>query len=180
VTPANKTLTGSVEARILQHSDAGLMNDAYLRNREHLGPWEPERPDVFFSVAAQGRIIESKLASCAAGSEVPWVLLDKDRIVGAITLTGIVLGPFCSAHVGYWVDRDYTGRGIGSAALTHVLGYARNDLALHRIQAATLLHNAGSQKILRRAGFEKIGMAPAYLKIAGSWQDHNLYQRILY
>jgi ribosomal-protein-alanine N-acetyltransferase len=108
------------------------------------------------------------------------VLLDKDRIVGAITLTGIVLGPFCSAHVGYWVDRDYTGRGIGLAALTHVLGYARNDLALHRIQAATLLHNAGSQKILRRAGFEKIGMAPAYLKIAGSWQDHNLYQRILY
>jgi [ribosomal protein S5]-alanine N-acetyltransferase len=156
------------------------MNDAYLRNRKYLTPWEPERSEDFFTVAGQNKTIESRLASYAAGSEVPWVILDGDRIIGAITLTGIVLGPFCSANVGYWVDHEYSGRGIGSAALTHVLGYAKNKMALHRIQAATLLHNAASQKILQRAGFERIGMAPAYLKIAGAWQDHNLYQRILY
>jgi RimJ/RimL family protein N-acetyltransferase len=84
--------------------------------------------------------IESRLESYAAGSEVPWVILHGDRILGAITLTGIVLGPFRSAHVGYWVDHQYSGRGIGSAALTNVL----------------------------------------ILEIAGSWQDHYLYQRILY
>ncbi|VXB31910.1 hypothetical protein ARTHRO9AX_150184 [Arthrobacter sp. 9AX] len=61
-----------------------------------------------------------------------------------------------------------------------MLGISRDSLGLHRIQAATLVHNAASQKILQRIGFGKIGMAPAYLKIAGSWQDHNLYQRLLY
>jgi ribosomal-protein-alanine N-acetyltransferase len=180
VTPPNKALPGGLEARILHPSDAGPMNNAYLRNREHLAPWEPKRTDDFFTVAGQSSIIESKLASYEAGSEVPWVLLDKNRVIGAITLTGIVLGPFRSAHVGYWVDREYTGRGTGFAALTHVLAVARDGLGLHRIQAATLVHNAGSQKILQRAGFEKIGMAPAYLNIGDSWQDHNLYQRILY
>ncbi len=30
--------------------------------------------------------------------------------------------------------------------------------------------------MLERNGFVRFGMAPAYLKIAGKWQDHFLYQ----
>jgi [ribosomal protein S5]-alanine N-acetyltransferase len=180
VTSSKNTLIDDTEIRILRSIDARKMKDAYLRNKEYLTPWEPARSQDFFTVAGQNTIIETRLASYAAGAEVPWVMLDADRIIGAITLTGIVLGPFCSANVGYWVDHEYSGRGIGSAALAHVLGYAKNKMGLHRIQAATLLHNAASQKILQRAGFERIGVAPAYLRIAGTWQDHNLYQRILY
>jgi ribosomal-protein-alanine N-acetyltransferase len=81
--------------------------------------------------------------------------------------------------VGYWIDREFNGRGIGSAAIAYAIQTGNKDLGLHRLQAATLRHNAASQKILKRAGFEEIGLAPAYLKIAGSWQDHMLYQRIL-
>jgi ribosomal-protein-alanine N-acetyltransferase len=36
-----------------------------------------------------------------------------------------------------------------------------------------------SRKLLTRAVFAEIGLAPSYLKIAGSWQDHVLFQRIL-
>jgi ribosomal-protein-alanine N-acetyltransferase len=34
--------------------------------------------------------------------------------------------------------------------------------------------------VLTRAGFERIGVAPSYLHIAGRWQDHVLFQRILH
>jgi ribosomal-protein-alanine N-acetyltransferase len=34
--------------------------------------------------------------------------------------------------------------------------------------------------VLTRTGFERIGVAPAYLNIAGRWQDHVLFQRILH
>ena len=156
------------------------MKDAYLLNRDHLAPWEPERSEEFFTVERQSQVIESKLAQHAEGSEVPFVLLDGDRVVGALTLTGIVRGPFLSAHVGYWVDKEFNGRGIGSAAIAAAIEFSRQGLGLHRLQAATLTHNAASQKVLKRAGFEEIGLAPRYLKIAGSWQDHMLYQRILY
>jgi ribosomal-protein-alanine N-acetyltransferase len=30
--------------------------------------------------------------------------------------------------------------------------------------------------VLERNGFTRIGVAPAYLSIAGRWQDHALYQ----
>jgi ribosomal-protein-alanine N-acetyltransferase len=156
------------------------MGAAYQRNRGHLAPWEPERGNEFFTVERQRQIIASKLAQHAAGSEVPFVLLDEHRVIGALTLTGIVRGPFLSAHLGYWVDKEYNGRGIGSAAITFAVDFSRRELGLHRLQAATLLHNAASQKILKRAGFDQIGLAPTYLRIAGSWQDHILYQHILY
>lgn len=87
--------------------------------------------------------------------------------------------PFLSAHVGYWIDKDFTGRGIGSAAVAFAVAAAREHLGLHRIQAATLKHNEASRRLLRGAGFEEIGLAPSYLKIAGIWQDHVLFQRIL-
>jgi ribosomal-protein-alanine N-acetyltransferase len=155
------------------------MAAAYRHNRDHLAPWEPERTDEFFTTGRQSRIIASKLALHAAGSEVPFVLLDGESVIGALTITGVVRGPFLSAHLGYWVDKDYTGRGIGSAAVAFAVNFSRRELALHRLQAATLPHNAASQRILRRSGFDEIGLAPAYLRIAGTWQDHVLYQRVL-
>ncbi|MDR7084867.1 ribosomal-protein-alanine N-acetyltransferase [Arthrobacter ginsengisoli] len=173
-------LAGSVRIRILRASDVEAMCAAYLRNREHLAPWEPLRAEEFFTVDGQMMSVQSKLSLFIAGSDVPWVLTDGEAIVGLMTLSGIVRGPFLSAHLGYWVDKDYNGRGIGSAAVAFAVGAARDDLGLHRLQAATLQHNAASQKILKRAGFAEIGVAPAYLNIAGGWQDHILFQRILY
>jgi ribosomal-protein-alanine N-acetyltransferase len=173
-------LVGGVRVRVVRLSDAERLSAAYQRNREHLAPWEPRRNEDFFTVAGQTASIESKLALFLAGSDVPWVLLDAGRIVGVMTLSSIVRGPFLSAHVGYWVDKEYNGQGVGSAAVAYAVGVARTELGLHRLQAATLPHNAASQKILKRSDFEEIGLAPAYLKIAGAWQDHILYQRVLF
>ena len=180
MTGTSRTLTGSVRIRVLRATDAEPMCAAYLRNREHLAPWEPLRAEEFFTVDGQMISVQSKLALFIAGSDVPWVLTDGEKIVGLMTLSGIVRGPFLSAHLGYWVDKDHTGRGIGSAAVAFAVDAARDELGLHRLQAATLLHNAASQRILQRSGFTEIGVAPAYLNIAGGWRDHILFQRILY
>lgn len=95
-------------------------------------------------------------------------------------MAGIVRGPFQSAGLGYWVDGAYAGRGLASAAVLMIVETAREVLGLHRIEASTLLHNAASQRVLLKAGFQQIGMAPRYLRIAGEWQDHNLYQVLLH
>ncbi|MFJ4210404.1 GNAT family N-acetyltransferase [Paenarthrobacter sp. NPDC089675] len=166
--------------RPLALSDAAALAAAYSRNALHLAPWEPLRDHSFFTVRGQENSIQAKLAQLDAGTEVPWVILDGDMVIGTITLTGIVRGPFLSAHVGYWVDRDMTGQGVAGAALEAVLEFATVGLGLHRVQAAALGHNGASRSVLKRAGFEEIGLARAYLKIAGQWQDHVLYQRILF
>jgi [ribosomal protein S5]-alanine N-acetyltransferase len=57
-----------------------------------------------------------------------------------------------------------------------IVGVAFGELNLHRVQAETLVYNVRSQRVLEHNGFVRIGMAPAYLNIAGRWQDHILYQ----
>ena len=51
------------------------------------------------------------------------------------------------------------------------------ELGLHRLQAATLVDNQPSRRVLEKNGFESIGLARRYLEIAGEWRDHLLFQR---
>lgn len=48
-------------------------------------------------------------------------------------------------------------------------------LGLHRVQAAILLHNEASRRVLEKSGFKPEGIARQYLKINGQWQDHQTY-----
>jgi ribosomal-protein-alanine N-acetyltransferase len=49
---------------------------------------------------------------------------------------------------------------------------------MHRLEAGTLVDNVASQRVLEKNGFERIGLARAYLRIAGAWRDHILFQRV--
>lgn len=53
---------------------------------------------------------------------------------------------------------------------------AFGEMGLHRVQAETLPHNIRSQHVLEDVGFRRYGFAAQYLKIAGKWQDHVMYQ----
>lgn len=173
------TLLHGIRMEVMAASHADALAAGYRRNRTYLAPWEPLREESFYSSDGQKAVIEAKLLLFRAGTEVPWVLAAGERIIGTVTLAGIVRGPFQSANLGYWIDGEYAGRGIGTAAVAAVLEAARERLGLHRVQAATLPHNVPSQRILERLDFERIGLAPRYLRIAGQWQDHVLFQRIL-
>ena len=168
-----------VSLRLLEAGDGRARLDAYERNREHLAPWDPERSEEFFTEEHQAGIVATMLESHAEGNALPLVIADGESIVGFVNLSSIVRGILQNAVLGYWLDRSYTGRGIMGRAVNAVIAVARDELELHSLQAGTLVNNVASQRILLGAGFERIGIAPRYLKIAGSWQDHILFQRLL-
>ncbi|VXC20691.1 Putative ribosomal N-acetyltransferase YdaF [Microbacterium sp. 8M] len=166
--------------RPLLPGDGAELAAAYTRNRARLAPWEPFRSEDFFTTERQHALVEESLRSVADGRSAAFVLSDAGgRIVGRVNLGDIVRGAFWSAHLGYWIDEDASGRGIMRRAVQAVCAQARDEIGLHRVQAATLVHNVASQRVLRAAGFTEIGLAPRYLRIAGEWQDHLLFQRIL-
>ncbi|MFD3401886.1 GNAT family N-acetyltransferase [Kribbella sp. NPDC058693] len=174
-----RSLTSDVQLRIATLDDAAALADAYTRSWDHLSPWEPARPESWFTVAGQRERLTSTLERYKNGHVVPWVLVEADRVIGAFTLQDVVAGPFRSASLGYWLAGDVTGRGLATLAVEAVAELADTHYKLHRIEASTLKHNLASQRVLQRAGFEQIGFAPTYLYIAGTWQDCNLYQRTL-
>lgn len=174
-----RLLTDGVQLRIATLDDAAALADAYTRSWDHLSRWEPVRPENWFTPAGQLEKLTATLERYKNGLVVPFLLVEGDRVVGAITLNDLVPGPFRNADVGYWLASDAVGRGLMTRAVEAVAEIADTELKLHRLAASTLTNNVASQRVLERTGFTQIGFAPTYLHIAGSWQDNNLYQRVL-
>jgi [ribosomal protein S5]-alanine N-acetyltransferase len=174
-----RQLTPEVQLRIASLDDVSALADAQVLSREHLRPWEPNRDEEWFTPAGQEKRLVGHLERYKNGQVVPWVMAQGDRIVGQITVTNIVPGPFRSASLGYWLAVDMVGRGLATRAVETVADIADTELKLHRLEASTLTNNVASQRVLLRTGFHQIGSAPTYLHIAGAWRDHNLYQKIL-
>ncbi len=64
----------------------------------------------------------------------------------------------CSAEVGYWLGRQYWGRGILTSALQNFTQYAFNTFELTRIYAVPFSRNSASIKVLEKAGYQCEGI----------------------
>lgn len=162
--------------RLVTTDDVPVLTELLRANRDFLAEWEPVRGDDFFTVEGQYALIRETLERYEVESTIPHVIVDAGRIVGRITLSTIVRGPFQSCSVGYWVSADANGRGVATAAVREIARVAFDELGLHRIEASVLPHNVRSQRVLERNGFVRFGLAPQYLNIAGRWQDHVIFQ----
>ncbi len=160
--------------RPVQPEDAEELAALYAANREFLAPYEPVRPDDFFTADGQRERLERQLAD---GTH-PFAILDGEAIAGTINAFHIVREALQSCTIGYWIDRARNGRGLATAAVEDVVAYAFGELALHRVEAATLVDNVASQRVLEKAAFERIGVARHFLCINGEWRDFVLFQRV--
>ena len=159
--------------RLLTPDDAEEVTALYVTNREFLAPFEPDRPDEFFTAAYQRRRIEASVDDLWR-----WAILDGERIVGTIALADVLRGALQLGNVGYWVDRTHNGRGLASGAVSDVIDFAFGPGRLHRLEAGTLVDNHASQRVLEKNGFERFGLARKLLKVQGEWRDHVLFERI--
>jgi ribosomal-protein-alanine N-acetyltransferase len=166
------------EIRPLTLEDAEPLTDLLRTNREFLAPWQPSPDPGLFTLAGQRKAIEKLLGDEERGLAVAFVILADERVIGRVTLSNVVRGPFQSCHLGYWVSSADNSRGHASAAVAEIAQLAFTEVGLHRIEAGTLPHNIASQRVLERNGFERFGFAKRYLQIAGRWQDHVLFQKI--
>lgn len=149
------------------------------QNRAFLAPWEPERPDSFFTAQGQCERIEAAALNRDLDLGYAFVITDDSgALQGAMNINNVVRGAGQFASLGYWVAKASNGRGVATRAIAQAVDVAFGELNLHRLEAGTLLHNVASQRALERNGFERYGMAPQLVRIAGRWQDHVLFQRL--
>lgn len=169
----------TLRIRLITTGDSEALAELHVRNRDFLSPWGPTRTEDYFTVEGQRADVEAALARHGRGDAMPWVIVDDDgAVAGRLTLSGITRGPFQSCNMGYWLSEDRTGKGLATEAVRAALASAYTELELHRVQAETLVANVASQNVLVKTGFQQYGLAPKYLKIAGTWQDHLMFQHL--
>ncbi|SAL40914.1 GCN5-like N-acetyltransferase [Caballeronia sordidicola] len=166
----------------LRHAEAML---AYrLMNRPHLEPWEPSRDDSFYTTqAANERAMQMEHAMADGTALHLLIFLNEpgvpdNPLIGDCHFTNIVRGPFQACNLGYSIDQRYEGQGLMHEALHAALGFMFDTHKLHRVMASYRAENARSGRLLARLGFEREGLAKAYLKIDGKWADHVMTSRV--
>jgi [ribosomal protein S5]-alanine N-acetyltransferase len=166
-----------VRLRPLGSGDAALLTRLYVSQRDFMTPFDPPRTESFYSEEGQ-RLELDLLERERAADRLYRFLIEADgRPAGAISVSRITRGPFQNGGLGYWVVEELNGRGIATAAVARVCEWGFGEGGLHRLEAATLVDNIGSQTVLRRNGFLEIGRSPRYLYIGGAWRDHLLFAR---
>jgi [ribosomal protein S5]-alanine N-acetyltransferase len=94
---------------------------------------------------------------------------DKDLLIGSIGL--YINKKHQHAELGYWVGKDYWGKGYCSEAVAGVIKYAFCNIALNKIYANFLTRNPASGKVLMKNGFTKEGYFRQHVKYFEKFED---------
>ncbi|MFF5788641.1 GNAT family N-acetyltransferase [Streptomyces sp. NPDC012693] len=147
------TPTSSTTIRLIEPADGAALAGLLSRDRQAYARWLPARPAEFYTPDGQAAVIASLLASHDQGLAWPGVVVSDDTVIGQVSISSILRGPFQKGFIGYWISSLHQGRGHTSRAVGLALRIAEDELKLHRLEAHTQLENLASQAILRRHGF---------------------------
>jgi len=166
---------GDIGLRPIRQRDAREWRTVRARNADWLRPWEATTPDPSRDVPPTYGVMVRRLRSEATdGRVMPFVVTYRGRLVGQLTVGSITWGSLRGAHIGYWIDREFAGRGITPTAVALVTDHCFS-IGLHRIEINVRPENVASRRVAEKLGFRFEGLRPSYLHIDGAWRDHVVY-----
>jgi [ribosomal protein S5]-alanine N-acetyltransferase len=98
--------------------------------------------------------------------------LEDGALLGFFNLSWIIRGALQSAFLGYGAVAAYAGHGYMTEGMQLTLNHGFAELNLHRIEANIQPGNEPSIALARRCGLQREGYSPRYLRVGGSWRDH--------
>ncbi|GAA3630461.1 GNAT family protein [Kineosporia mesophila] len=163
---------GLITLRPLRRRDAKSWNAVRSANAEWLAPWEATHPEGAGRPLTFGAMVRSFDREARAGRMIPLAVQLHDRLVGQVSVSGIVWGSLRSGQIGYWVDRSVAGQGITPTAVAMMVDHCIFGLGMHRLEVNIRPENAASLRVVEKLGFRSEGIRRRYLHIDGAWRDH--------
>ena len=170
-----------ITLRPARFRDRARWNQVRAENKEWLTPWEATLPVIPFGSPALENQTERPTFyqmvrllnhEARAGRSYSFLIWSGANMVGQVTMGGVMYGALRGAHIGYWIDRNFTNKGLTTQAVKLVSGFGFAELGLHRIEINVRPENAASCRVAEKAGFVMEGQRKAFLHIDGAWRDH--------
>lgn len=167
---------GRVGLRPLRQRDARRWREVRASNAVWLRPWEATSPGPQSDAPPTFTAMVHRLrAEARARTSLPFVITYDEVLVGQLTVGGISYGSLRSAHIGYWVDEAFAGRGVTPTAVALAVDHCFGELGLHRVEVNIRPENVASRRVADKLAFRYEGLRPRYLHIDGDWRDHRGY-----
>ena len=156
-------------------SDAPALFALIDQDRANLARWMPRTANIQ-SVADEAAFLLKSRERIAANQFWLAVIWVGSHPAGTIDLHAFKDG---HAEVGYWLGRDFQGRGIMPHVLGIVENVAFNQLGLHKLELLIATANTRSQAVALRRGFHQDAILREHLLTAtGDYNDAIVYSKL--
>ena len=169
MSPLPIDLEDGVLLRRLRPDEAPTIFAAVEANRDRLNPWMPWAGHTR-SVQDQQAWLD-KVLSAEDNYDGTGLFVD-GRYGGGI---GLTVGPFgVGGEIGYWVTREFEGRGYVTRGVEAFIAMGFEELGLHRIVIRAGVDNVRSRAIPERLGFTQEGVMRGEGKGSDEYGFHDL------
>ena len=140
-----------ITLRKLRRSDAPDLQKAI--NHRDISRWTILIPYPY-TMADAREFIANCLKHYRKKDAFPFAIVSNEtgKLVGVTKLDSIHVRDR-RAELGYWLSKDYRGRGLTTEAVNLTCKFAFKSLKLHKVFALTFVLNTASQKVLKKNGF---------------------------
>jgi ribosomal-protein-serine acetyltransferase len=149
------------------------VTEVVTRNLGHLQPWMPWAVDDY-SIDSAKEWIQRTLTEFAEDGRFNAIILVDDKSVGTIGFHNLNTA-HGSAEIGYWIDKDFEGRGIITRCCSVLIDYLFEVRGLNRIQINCNVENVRSRAVPERLGFTLEGIHRQVERLQGKFGDWAVY-----
>ena len=169
-------LRPGVELRPVEAHHATAIWDRVERNRTHLREWLPW-VDNSKSVADVEVWIDSQLKMYAASEGYAAGIWIENEFAGVLG-THPINRTYRKVELGYWLAREFVGRGIITAATRALTTHAIRRWGLNRVEIYCAVGNERSSAIPRRLGFVEEGIHREAQLLNGRFVDIRIFSML--
>jgi ribosomal-protein-serine acetyltransferase len=138
-----------IKLKILQPEHAERVYELVDKNRDYLGRWFIW-VDKTKSAEVSQQFIEEQLEKRLRGREYTYGVVYEGLVVGVADLR--IKGDK-APEIGYWIDEDYSGRGITTKVANGLIEFAKSELGVERFALRIDPRNKASQRVAEKLGF---------------------------
>ena len=166
----------NITLKRLAHDADQAKYDTIVSNREHLLPWLPWA-HFYHDFEEMPKYTESQIKDFDEGINFGYDIFYNGTFVGSIDLHKISEANH-SCEIGYWLSRDFTGKGIMTQAANAIIEYAFNELKMHRITILAATENKASCAVAERHNFEQEGILRDEQYLDDKYYDTVVYAKL--
>ena len=148
--------TTGAEIGLLEMKHADELFALIDRNREHLRRWMPWLDETRTAEDSRA-FVRRSLEQFARHEGLVEGIWHDGRLAGVVSFVRIDWNNR-SAVLGYWIGREYEGKGLATSACRAMIDHGFGEMALNRIEIKAAVDNPRSIAVAGRLGFTREGV----------------------
>jgi ribosomal-protein-serine acetyltransferase len=150
--------------------------DLIVANHDHLLPWLPWA-DFYHEIDDMYGYTDSEIEKFDAGTAFTYDIYYQDQLVGSIDFNNLSEENH-RVELGYWVGKEFTGKGIATRVAAAMTKYAFEKLDMNRVAILACTDNIPSINVAKRLGFIEEGTLRQFLTLSDGVHDVVAFSKI--